>query len=156
MFGQVVFVRGICVAAIAVALAAPAVAAPALQFSTAVTPEHNAIKALMEKEGGVTIEDKWLNIAPIDLDLDGTPELFVMAVNTDYFCGTAGCLPMIYKQDGGKWTEIDLGMNEFINSQPSDWTVGDQLVNKHRVLIMTLSRVTSRFIWNAGAYSSDD
>lgn len=137
---------------------APAMAeqVPTLHFSSAASPEHTAVKALMEKEGSVTIQDKFLEIAPIDLDLDGTPELFAMATNADYFCGDAGCVPRIYKRDGNGWKQIDIGLNDFINGDPADWSVERKPENGHLVLVLTESHFTSRYIWDGSAYSSAD
>lgn len=125
-----------------------------LHFSTATTPEHEAIKALMDKESGVTIDDKWLSIAPLDLDLDGIPEYFAMAVNTDYFCGDAGCRPELFKRQGTGWTEIPLGLNEFTNSELGDWSVERKPEYGHLVLVLTESKFKTRYLWDGTAYSS--
>lgn len=139
-------------------VASPALAAnaPVLTFSTALSPTHAAVKALLEQQSGATIEDKWLNIAPIDLDGDGTPELFVMPVNTDYFCGDAGCRPTIFKSDGAGWKQIDIGLNDFTNSDPGMWSVDAKPQNGHLVLVLTESNFTARFAWDGTAYSSPD
>lgn len=139
--------------ALSVATSTFAAKAPALHFSTALSPEHVAVKALMEQESGTTIEDKWLEIAPIDLDGDGTPELFAMAVNTDYFCGDAGCRPSIYKKDGAGWKKIDMGLNDFTNSETDMWSVEKKPQNGHLVLVLKESRFTARFVWDGSAYS---
>jgi hypothetical protein len=142
-------------ASIALAIAAPSLAAeaPALKCSTALSPEHAAVKSLMEKESGATIDDKWLEIAPIDLDRDGTPELFVMAINTDYFCGDAGCRPTIYAKDGDGWRKLDLGLNDFTNSAPDMWSVEKKPQNGHLVLVLKESQFTARYVWDGAAYS---
>lgn len=142
-------------ACIALTTAAPSLAAraPALNFSTALSPEHAAVKALMEKESGATIDDKWLEIAPIDLDRDGIPELFVMAINTDYFCGDAGCRPSIYKKDGAGWIKLEIGLNDFTNSDPDMWSVEKKPQNGHLVLVLKESRFTARYVWDGTAYS---
>ena len=143
-----------CSLLVLIAFAMPAAAAPALVFSTAASPEHDAIKALMQQEGGVDIKDKWLNIAPIDLDLDGVPELFVMAINTDYFCGDAGCVPEIYQRDGQGWRKIDLGLNEFINSDLADWTVLPEPQHGRLALKLTESQFSTTFVWDGTGYVS--
>ena len=142
-----------CLLASAPALAANA---PTLAFSTAPSPAHAAVKALLEQQSGATIEDKWLEIAPIDLDGDGTPELFVMPINTDYFCGDAGCRPSIFKSDGVGWKRIDIGLNDFTNSDPGMWSVDPKPQNGHLVLVLTESQFTAHFAWDGTAYTSPD
>jgi len=146
---------GILSALAFIALSTPALAsqAPTLNFSVAPSPEHAAVKALMEKESGATIDDKWLEIAPIDLNLDGTPEFFVMAINTDYFCGDAGCRPSIYERDGDGWKKLDIGLNDFTNSDPDMWSVEAKPQNGHLVLVLKESRFTARYVWDGAAYS---
>ena len=136
-------------------VASPALAAdvPVLTFSTAPSPAHSAVRTLLEQQSGATIEDKWLNIASIDLDGDGTPELFVMPINTDYFCGDAGCRPSIFKSDGAGWKQIDIGLNDFTNSEPGMWSVDAKPQNGHLVLVLTESQFIARFAWDGTAYS---
>jgi hypothetical protein len=127
-----------------------------LNFSAAATADRPAIKALMEKESGTGIEDKWLGIAPLPAGPDGEPQVLAMAINVDYFCGDAGCRPELLTKLAAGWTKIDLGLDDFINSDPDDWSVEKNPELGHIVLVLTESKFKTRFVWDGSGYSSAD
>lgn len=136
---------------------APAAAAEVqtLNFTNLDSPSHFAARALMEQEAGAAIDDKFVLITELDLDFDGTDEIFAFAY-TDWFCGTAGCTPRIYSPDGDGWNEIQIGLNEFINSYPENWSVAPEPQNGHVALVLTESEFTTTFVWDGAAYVSTE
>ena len=137
-------VRAIATAiALSLGLAGGAVAAhkpPVLVFSSAPSPARDAAKAMMEKEAGLIIDDKSMEVAQIDIDADGTPELFAFAINTDYFCGDAGCVPRLYRKNGEGWQQVDFGLNDFINGSPDDWSIASKPKSGHLVFVLQIHR----------------
>jgi hypothetical protein len=138
-------------------LAGPAAAAevPVLNFTNVDSPSHFAARALMEQEMGAEIGDEFVLITEIDLDFDGADEVFAFAY-TDWFCGTAGCVPRIYSPDGDGWNEIQIGLNEFINSYPENWSVAPEPQNGHVALVLTESNFATTFVWDGTAYVSTE
>lgn len=145
----------VALAALLVSIAGPAAAAEAnaLDFTNLDSPSHFAARALMEQETGEAIEDPFVMVAEIDLDFDGYDEIFAFAY-TSWFCGTAGCVPRIYSPEGDGWNEISIGIDEFINSYPENWSVAPEPYNDHVALVLTESNFTTTFVWNGEAYVS--
>ena len=47
-----------------------------------------------------------MQVAEVDLDGDGTAEIFAYALATPFFCTDRGCLPRIYRRTGDVWLNI--------------------------------------------------
>lgn len=111
----------------ALLLIGPASAAEPLEFSSDAGPALNIARALMSEERGTALrEDENLRVALIDLDGDGTRDIFAFA-DASYFCGSAGCVPRLYRlaRDTGKWHEMPIESAAPINGEPQMWSVGD-------------------------------
>jgi hypothetical protein len=131
---------------------------PTLTYSNAATPGHDAAVALMNAELASYPDESRLSgekvySADVDIDMDGKPETLAFAQNT-VFCGSAGCVPRLYRNADGVWAEVDLGLNEFTNSEPGDWTVGKPQ-NGYVSLVLTESEFRTTFVWDGTAYVSD-
>lgn len=61
---------------------------------------------LMEREAGAPIALENMAVSEVDLDRDGTPEIFAYAMATPFFCSDKGCLPRIYRKTGEEWLNV--------------------------------------------------
>ncbi len=137
------------------ALATPALA-ETLEFSSEPGPALNIARTLMSEERGEPLhDDEIVSIALVDLDGDGTRDIFAFA-DASYFCGTAGCIPRLYRleRDTGKWSELPIKTGAFINGEPSMWTVGEPDANGWRTLTFSSSDMKLVLAWNGEAYSN--
>lgn len=141
---------------LAFALAATSALAEPLEFSSAPGPALNIARALMGEERGTPLaDDETLTVALVDLDGDGTRDIFAFA-DASYFCGTAGCIPRLYRleRDTGKWSELPIETGAFTNGDPSMWSVGDPDANGWRTLTFASSDMRLVLAWNGAAYSN--
>jgi hypothetical protein len=137
-------------------LAAPALAAEPLEFSSEPGPALNIARTLMGEERGAPLhDDEIAQVALIDLDGDGTRDIFAFA-DSSYFCGTAGCVPRLYRldRDTGQWHELPIESDTFLNGDPSMWSVGDKGPNGWLELKFTTSDIRIALTWNGSAYSN--
>lgn len=141
--------------ALAVALlAAPALAAP-LEFSDAPGPAQNIARTLMNEERGTPMPDAdKISVAILDLDGDGTDEIFAFA-DASYFCGSAGCVPRLYRLDTSTmhWDQIAFDTDEVINGDPSMWSLGDRSANGWVTFLFKGPDHPITFAWTGKAYA---
>lgn len=144
--------RLLVLAAIAAA-ATPALAGP-LAFSSDPGPALDTARALMSEERGTPLTDEVVSVALVDLDGDGTQEIFAFA-DASYFCGSAGCVPRLYRLEPGtgRWSELPIESEAFINGDPSMWTVGETGPGGWLDLVFAASDATLTFTWNGEAYT---
>lgn len=76
-----------------------------LHFSNAPSPARDIAQGLMAAEAGAPIEGDRVTVSEVDLDTDGTPEIFAYA-QAPFFCAELGCLPRIFRKTGGEWRNI--------------------------------------------------
>lgn len=135
-------------------LATPAFAAEPLEFSSEPGPALNIARTLMGEERGAPLrDDEIAQIALIDLDGDGTRDIFAFA-DSSYFCGTAGCVPRLYRlqRDTGQWHELPIESDTFLNGEPAMWSVGDKGPSGWLDLLFTNPDLKLTFEWNGTAY----
>jgi hypothetical protein len=138
----------------AFALTATAAIAEPLEFSSDEGPALNIVRNLMAQERGEAFtEDETVSISLVDLDGDGTRDLFAFA-DSSYFCGSAGCIPRIYRLEAStaKWLELPIVSEATINGEPAMWTVGDPDSSGWRTLEFRNDVVTLEFHWDGEAY----
>jgi hypothetical protein len=140
--------------AAAIALMASAAQAEPLEFSSADGPALNIARNLMVQERGEAFtEGESVSVALIDLDGDGTRDIFAFA-DSSYFCGSAGCIPRLYRLEAStaKWLELPIVSEATINGEPPMWTVGDPDSSGWRTLEFRNDLVTLEFHWDGEAY----
>ncbi len=148
--------KPLLLAAALAALASPALAADAgpLAFSTEPGPAVNIARALMgeEREEALT-DDEIVSVALVDLDEDGTSEIFAFA-DAIYFCGTAGCVPRLYQLDRStaKWRELPFETDAMLNSEPAHWSIAPAKAGNWSVLEMRTDMMRLYFAWNGEAF----
>ncbi len=138
------------------ALAAPAIAAEAgpLVFSTEPGPALNIARTLMSEERGEPLrDDEVVSVSLVDLDEDGTSEIFAFA-DASYFCGSAGCIPRLYRLDRGtaRWHELPIEAEAFINAAPENWSVAPAHAGPWSVLRLSTDVLNLYFAWNGEAF----
>lgn len=136
-------------------LIAPTLAAEPLEFSSEPGPALNIARTLMGEERGAAMrDDETMQVALIDLDGDGTRDIFAFA-DSSYFCGTAGCVPRLYRleRDTGQWHELPIESDTFLNGEPSMWSVGEKGPNGWLDLKFTTPDLKLTFEWNGKAYA---
>ena len=140
--------------AVALALmAGPALAEP-LEFSAEDGPALNIARNLMTQERGEAFgEGETVSIALVDLDGDGTRDIFAFA-DSSYFCGSAGCIPRLYRLQAStaKWLELPIVSEATINGEPAMWSVGETDSSGWRMLEFRNDVVTLQFHWDGEAY----
>lgn len=146
--------KPLLVAAALLALAGPALAAGPIAFSSEPGPALNIARALMGEERGEPLTDEEIvSIALIDLDEDGTSDIFAFA-DASYFCGTAGCIPRLYRldRDTAKWTELPIETDAFINAAPENWSIAPAHAGTWKVLQLETDILRLYFAWNGEAF----
>ena len=100
-------------------------------------------------------EEEPVTIALYDFDGDGTRDILAFA-DASYFCGTAGCIPRLYRleRSTGKWAELAIQSEAFINGDPSMWSVGVKGPSGWSDLIFASPDVKLTFSWNGEAYAN--
>lgn len=138
----------------AFALAATAAFAEPLEFSSEEGPALNIARNLMTEERGEAFtEGESVSIALVDLNGDGTRDIFAFA-DSSYFCGSAGCIPRLYRLEAStaKWLELPIESDAIINGEPTMWSVGEPDSSGWRTLSFRNDVVTLEFHWNDEAY----
>ena len=138
----------------AFALLATAAIAEPLEFSSDEGPALNIARNLMTQERGEAFsEGETVTVALVDLDGDGTRDLFAFA-DASYFCGSAGCIPRLYRLEAStaKWLELPIVSEATINGEPAMWTVGEPDSSGWRTLEFHNDVVTLVFHWDGEAY----
>ena len=138
----------------AFALLATAAIAEPLEFSSDEGPALNIARNLMTQERGEAFsEGETVTVALVDLDGDGTRDLFAFA-DASYFCGSAGCIPRLYRLEAttAKWLEMPVVSDATINGEPGMWSVGDPDSSGWRTLEFRNDVVTLEFHWDGEAY----
>lgn len=138
----------------AFALLATAAIAEPLEFSSDEGPALNIARNLMTQERGEAFsEGETVTVALVDLDGDGTRDLFAFA-DASYFCGSAGCIPRLYRLEAStaKWLELPIVSEATINGEPAMWTVGEPDSSGWRTLEFRNDVVTLEFHWDGEAY----
>ncbi len=146
------------VAALLAAISFPVAAAEPgqLSFSTDPGPAANIARTLMGAERGTPLlDDDVVEVALVDIDEDGTSEIFAFA-DSSYFCGSAGCVPRIYRldRDTGKWNELPIETEAVINSEPANWSIAPAHAGNWSVLQMQTGVVRLYLAWNGTAFVS--
>ena len=134
-------------------MAGPALAEQ-LEFSSAEGPALNIARNLMTEERGEAFaEGDTVSIALIDLDGDGTRDIFAFA-DSSYFCGSAGCIPRLYRLEAStaKWLELPVVSEATINGEAKMWSVGDPDSSGWRTLEFRNEVVALDFHWDGEAY----
>lgn len=144
----------------ALALTLSLVAAPALAedlaFSAEAGPALNIARQLMGAERGELLrDDEIVSIALIDLDGDGRRDILAFA-DASYFCGSAGCIPRLYRLPDGsaRWQELPIETEATINGEPADWSMGAPDASGWKTLGFDNGLVRLRFGWTGEAYSN--
>jgi hypothetical protein len=140
--------------ATAFTLMAGAAHAEPLTFSTEDGPALNIARNLMTQERGEAfIEGDVVSVALVDLDGDGTRDIFAFA-DSSYFCGSAGCIPRLYRLEAStaKWLELPIESEATINGEPAMWSVEEPDSSGWRTLEFRNDVVTLDFHWNGEAY----
>lgn len=148
-------VRCLCLAAALVAVASPALADP-LEFSSEPGPALNIARTLMGQERGEPLrDDETVSIALVDLDGDDTRDIIAFA-DASYFCGSAGCIPRIYRleRDTGKWSELPIETSVFLNGEPAMWSTEGNGPTGWLNLVFSNSDMRIVLAWNGSAYSN--
>ena len=138
----------------ALALTATTAFAEPLEFSSEDGPALNIARNLMAQERGEAFtEGETVSIALVDLDGDGTRDLFAFA-DSSYFCGSAGCIPRLYRLEAStaNWLELPIVSEATINGEPAMWTVGDPDSSGWQTLEFRNDVVTLEFHWDGEAY----
>lgn len=133
---------------------APAMGAEPLEFSMEAGPALDIARNLMTEERGEPFNDaETVTIALVDLDGDGTRDIFAFA-DASYFCGSAGCIPRLYRLEASeaKWLELPLESEAMLNGEPAMWSVGEADESGWRRLEFRNDVVTLEFHWNGEAY----
>ena len=60
----------------------------------------------MEQESGEKIAPEKVLVSEVDLDRDGTAEIFAYAIGAPFYCNNMGCLPRIYRKTGNAWSNV--------------------------------------------------
>jgi hypothetical protein len=148
-------VKPLLLATAFIALTVPAFAAGGpIEFSTDPGPALNIARALMGEERGTPLADaETVTIALIDLDEDGTNDIFAFA-DASYFCGTAGCIPRLYRldRDTAKWQELPIETDAFINAAPENWSIAPAHAGTWKVLQLQTDILRLYFAWNGTAF----
>lgn len=138
----------------AFALVAGTALAEPLEFSSADGPALNIARNLMTLERGEAFaEGDIVSVALVDLDGDGTRDIFAFA-DSSYFCGSAGCIPRLYRLEAStaKWRELPIVSEATINGEPAMWSVGEPDRSGWRTLEFRNEVVTLEFHWDGEAY----
>lgn len=136
------------------ALMAGAAIAEPLDFSSEDSPALSIARNLMTQERGEAFaEGDTVSIALVDLDGDGTRDIFAFA-DSSYFCGSAGCIPRLYRLEAStaKWLELPINSEAMINGEPLMWSVGEPDSSGWRTLQFRNEVVTLEFHWDGEAY----
>lgn len=139
--------------ALALLLIGPASAAEPIEFTTT-GPAVNIARSLMSTERGEPLrDDEIVSVGLVDLDGDGTRDIFAFA-DASYFCGSAGCVPRLYRleRSTGKWSELPLESDTFINGEPAMWSTGP-VANGWLTLILAHPDFTLSFVWAGEGYA---
>jgi hypothetical protein len=149
-------VRALVIALLLGFSASPALAAEPgpLSFSSAPGPALNIARALLGEESGSPIaETALVQVALVDLDEDGTSEIFAIA-DAEPFCGTGGCVPRIYRLDAGTatWSALPIESEASLNSKPEHWSIAPAHAGTWSVLQMQTDAVRLYFAWNGTAF----
>jgi hypothetical protein len=97
------------VAALLLGLALPGTALSAsdhLVFSPENSPAHEIAHGLMQLEAGEKIAPEKVLVSEVDLDRDGTAEIFAYAIGAPFYCNAMGCLPRIYRKTSNAWSNV--------------------------------------------------
>lgn len=140
--------------AAAIALMASGAQAEPLAFSSEDGPALNIARNLMTQERGEAfIEGDVVSVALVDLNGDGTRDIFAFA-DSSYFCGSAGCIPRLYRLEAStaKWMELPIVSEATINGEPPMWSVGEPDSSGWRTLEFRNDLVTLDFHWDGEAY----
>jgi hypothetical protein len=132
------------------------VAAEELQFASDPGPALNIARALLSAERGEPLrDDEIVSIALVDLDNDGRRDIFAFA-DANYFCGSAGCIPRLYRLADGTstWSELPLESDAMLNAEPSAWSVGEADASGWRTLRLKTEILTLSFGWTGEAYAN--
>lgn len=149
-------IRPALLACLGLALAAPTVGAEAgpLSFSSEPGPALNIARTLMGEERGEPLhDDEIVSVALVDLDEDGTSEIFAFA-DASYFCGSAGCIPRLYRLDRGtaRWRELPIEADAFINAAPENWAIAPAHAGPWSVLQLRTDVLNLYFAFNGEAF----
>lgn len=147
--------RPLLIAATFLALASPALAEP-LEFSSEPGPALNIARSLLGQERGAPLTDaETVTIALVDLDGDGTRDIVAFA-DASYFCGTAGCVPRLYRleRDTGHWAQLPIDSGAFLNGEPSMWSTEGKGSEGWLNLLFSNSDMRIMLAWNGTAYSN--
>lgn len=146
-------VKPLAAALAALLLAGPVAAAEPIEFSTT-GPAVDIARALMGAERGEPLrDDETVSVGLVDLDGDGTRDIFAFA-DASYFCGSAGCVPRLYRleRSTGKWSELPLESDTFINGEPAMWSTGP-VASGWLTLILAHPDFTLQFGWAGEGYA---
>lgn len=135
-------------------IAAPALAAP-LAFSDAPGPAINIARTLMgEEQGGPLPDDTKVSVAILDVDGDGTDEIFAFA-QAPFFCGAAGCVPRLYRLDTSTmhWNTLPITADQPINGDASMWSIGAADSSGWMQLIFSPPGASRSFGWTGSSYA---
>ena len=105
--------------------------------------------------GELLRDDEVVSIALVDLDGDGRRDILAFA-DASYFCGSAGCVPRLYRLPDGsaRWQELPIETEATINGAPVDWSVGDADASGWKTLGFDNGVVRLTFGWTGEAYSN--
>lgn len=144
----------------ALALVAGLLAAPALAddlaFSSEAGPALNIARQLMGAERGEMLrDDEVVSIALVDLDGDGRRDILAFA-DASYFCGSAGCIPRLYRLPDGsaQWQELPIVTEAMINGEPGNWSTGPADASGWKTLGFDNGVVRLNFAWTGESYSN--
>jgi hypothetical protein len=127
-----------------------------LAFSPEPGPALNIASTLMSQERGEPFrDDEVVSIALVDLDNDGTSEIFAFA-GSSYFCGSAGCVPRLYRLDRttAKWHELPIEADAMINAGPENWSVTPATAGEWSTLELSTEVLRLTFEWNGEAFAA--
>jgi hypothetical protein len=148
-------VKRLILAATLTVAASPALADP-LEFSSDPGPALNIARILLGQERGTPLgDDEKVTIALVDLDGDGTRDIIAFA-DASYFCGTAGCIPRLYRleRDTGHWSQLPIESGVFLNGEPSMWSTEGKGPDGWLNLLFSNSDMRIVLAWNGKAYSN--
>ena len=132
------------------------VAAEELQFASDPGPALNIARALLGAERGEPLrDDEIVSIALVDLDNDGRRDIFAFA-DASYFCGSAGCIPRLYRLADGTstWSELPIESDAMLNAAPLAWSVGEPDASGWRTLRLETEILSLSFGWTGEAYAN--
>ena len=98
-----------------------------LPFSNAASPSHSIAHAAFEAEAKASIDPAKITISEIDLNGDGTAEIFAYA-ETPMFCDADGCEPALFSKEGDAWRNILVKGTARTRAIPGDFSI---TTNRH-------------------------